>query len=117
MRIPEPMIKIFGIFLLSDVLNLGMTSDVTLITIESTDCALCSCIADINMDGKNEILIGTYDQELLIFTLRDNVWKLTNKKQFDAPIYSIAYVDLTGDGVKELIVMTQQGVHVLQVKY
>ncbi|XP_043276595.1 KICSTOR complex protein kaptin-like isoform X2 [Venturia canescens] len=103
-----------GTVVFTDVLNLGMTSDVTLIKIESTDCVLCSCIADINMDGKNEILLGTYDQELIIFTLRGNIWELTNRKQFDAPIYSIAYVDLTGDGVKELIVMTQQGVHIMQ---
>ena len=103
-----------GSVVFTDVLRLGMTADVPLIGSEAVNCMLCSCIADINMDGENEILLGTYNQEVMIFSLRGNEWELTKKKQFDAAIHSIVYADLTGDGVKELIVLTQHGVHIMQ---
>lgn len=80
-----------------------------------SDCILCSCIADVNMDGKNEILLGTYKQEVLIFSYRDNEWKMIDKKLFDAPIHSICYIDLVGDGVKMLVILTQKSVHIMQV--
>lgn len=82
---------------------------------ESSDCILCCCVADINMDGLNEILLGTYGQEILIFSLINNTWELSARKLFDAPVHSISYMDITNDGIKELIVLTQRGVHILQV--
>ena len=103
-------------FIFRDILNQQMNSDVTLGGNESTtDCILCSCIADINMDGRNEILLGTYKQEVLIFASIDNTWKMIDKKLFDAPVHSISYLDLAGDGVKVLVVLTQRSVHIMQV--
>lgn len=93
-----------------------MDSDVTLSGNElTTDCILCSCIADINMDGRNEILLGTYKQEVLIFANMGESWKLIDKKLFDAPVHSMSYIDLAGDGVKVLVVLTQRSVHIMQV--
>lgn len=92
-----------------------MKQDVILSGSESTDCILCCCIADINMDGQNEILLGTYNQEVLIYSLVNDMWELTSRKLFDAPVHSISYMDITNDGLKELIVLTQRGVHILQV--
>ncbi|XP_068979891.1 KICSTOR complex protein kaptin-like isoform X2 [Bombus flavifrons] len=97
-----------------DVLNNGMDEDITLNGSETSDCILCSCIADINMDGQNEILLGTYGQEVLIFCFINNSWELIIRKLFDAPVHSICYMDITNDGMKELIVLTQRGVHILQ---
>ncbi|XP_072767675.1 KICSTOR complex protein kaptin [Anoplolepis gracilipes] len=97
-----------------NILEYGMKQDVILSGSESSDCILCCCIADINMDGQNEILLGTYGQEVLIFVLTDNAWELTARKLFDAPVHSISYMDITNDGIKELIVLTQRGVHILQ---
>lgn len=95
-----------------------MNSDVILGGNELTsDCILCSCIADINMDGKNEILLGTYKQEVLIFAPTNDAWKMIDKKLFDAPVHSIAYLDLAGDGVKVLVVLTQRSVHIMQASY
>jgi KICSTOR complex protein kaptin len=94
-----------------------MKQDVILNGSESSDCILCCCIADINMDGQNEILLGTYGQEVLIFTLLGDMWELATRKLFDAPVHSISYMDITNDGIKELIVLTQRGVHILQVLY
>lgn len=92
-----------------------MERDVKLAGSEFSDCVLCSCIADVNMDGKNEILLGTYNQEVLVYTLVDDTWELAERRLFDAPVHSISYLDLTGDGMKELAVLTQRGVHILQV--
>ncbi|XP_017880140.1 KICSTOR complex protein kaptin-like [Ceratina calcarata] len=97
-----------------DVLNNGMDNDITLTGSETSDCILCSCIADINMDGQNEILLGTYGQEVLIFSFVNDTWELIIRKLFDAPVHSICYMDITNDGMKELIVLTQRGVHILQ---
>ncbi|XP_025162092.1 KICSTOR complex protein kaptin isoform X2 [Harpegnathos saltator] len=97
-----------------DILERGMKQDVILNGSESSDCILCCCIADINMDGQNEILLGTYNQEVLIYTLVNDTWELTVRKLFDAPVHSISYMDITNDGLKELIVLTQRGVHILQ---
>lgn len=98
-----------------DILNNGMNEDIILNGSETSDCILCSCVADINMDGQNEILLGTYGQEVLIFYFINNTWELIIRKLFDAPVYSICYMDITNDGMKELIVLTQRGVHILQV--
>jgi hypothetical protein len=92
-----------------------MKQDVILSGSESSDCVLCCCIADINMDGQNEILLGTYGQEVLIFALINDIWELVTRKLFDAPVHFISYIDITNDGIKELIVLTQRGVHILQV--
>ncbi|XP_015593630.1 KICSTOR complex protein kaptin [Cephus cinctus] len=97
-----------------NILHRGVSEDVTLAGSELSDCVVCSCIADINMDGRNEILLGTYGQEILVYTLNDGNWDLTEKRLFEAPVHSICYMDLTGDGMKELVVLTQRGVHILQ---
>ena len=36
-------------------------------------------------------------------------------KSFAQPLYGIDYIDLTNDGVRELIVASSKGLHVLQV--
>ena len=97
-----------------DILNNGMEDDIRLNGSETSDCILCSCIADIDMDGQNEILLGTYGQEVLIFSFVNSTWELVIRKLFDAPVHSICYMDITNDGIKELIVLTQRGVHILQ---
>lgn len=98
-----------------DILHCGMEKDMILNGSDLSDCILCTCIADINMDGQNEILLGTYGQEVLIFALSGDTWELSVRKLFDAPVHSISYMDITNDGMKELIVLTQRGVHILQV--
>lgn len=118
--VPEPFLNILvvdalnGAVVFHDVLRRGMTADVALIGSESANCVLCSCIADFNMDGQNEILLGTYDQKVIVFSRRGDVWEMTKKIEFDAAVHSISYVDLSGDGMKELVVLTQRGVHIMQ---
>ncbi|RIA89099.1 hypothetical protein C1645_773359 [Glomus cerebriforme] len=83
------------------------------------DSVLCSHIMDIDWDGKNEILIGTYGRELLIYKQNVNsqgmiIYQLLWQRSFTHPIYRITGLDLNEDGIEELIVATQYGVHILQ---
>ncbi|CAG8777706.1 28222_t:CDS:10, partial [Gigaspora margarita] len=83
------------------------------------DSVLCSNIMDVDWDGNNEILVGTYGRELLVYKQdidHHNVltFKLIWQRSFSHPIYQIANLDLNQDGIEELIVATQHGIHILQ---
>jgi hypothetical protein len=43
-------------------------------------------------------------------------WILNSQRSFANPIHSILYLDVTGDGVKEFVILTLRGVHIMQVK-
>ncbi|XP_065200975.1 KICSTOR complex protein kaptin-like isoform X2 [Planococcus citri] len=86
---------------------------------ESTlyDACLCSVIADVDFDGNKEIILGTYGEELLLFKYVDNeTWKMIGQKSIPNPVHKLYYVDLTEDGVSELITVTAKGLHVYQHK-
>lgn len=79
------------------------------------DVVTCSCVADVNMDGCQEILLGTYSQELLVFAFSEcSGWTEVMKLSFSRPLISLVYADITADGVRELCVVTTYGVHVFQ---
>lgn len=42
-------------------------------------------------------------------------WCLEEIKSIVAPILGLKYVDMSGDGVKDLVILSMKGVHVLQV--
>lgn len=44
-------------------------------------------------------------------------WELRGQYKLSNPIHGLQYMDVSGDGVKELIVLTLTGVHILQVRY
>jgi len=50
-----------------DVVESGMSKTHPLPYSNSQDVVLCSCVTDIDFDGENEILIGTYGQVLLAY--------------------------------------------------
>jgi len=82
------------------------------------DCVTCVWVDDITLDGRSTILLGTYGQEVLAYvevkSEEKTEWTLSWQKSVSSPILGIRYADLTGDGVKELIVVTTTGVQVLQ---
>ena len=63
-----------------------------------------------------QVILGTYGQELLVYSFcqETDSWRLDWQRSLAAPILHIKYVDLTGDGVRELVVVTTQGAQVLQ---
>lgn len=41
------------------------------------------------------------------------------QQQFDMrdSVYTICYLDITGDGVNDVVVMSERGIHILKVSY
>jgi len=107
-----------------DIINQGFTNMVTLPDSDDFDCVTCTCIADVDWDGSNEIILGTYGQELLVYkciSLDSTVesacsvdFQLIWRRSFANPLFAIEYLDLTNDGLKELTVASLSGLHVLQ---
>jgi len=79
------------------------------------DCVTCVWVDDVTLDGRSTIMLGTYGQEVLAYVEEKcGEWTLAWQKSVSSPILGIRYADLTGDGVKEVIVITTTGVQVLQ---
>ncbi|XP_069681565.1 KICSTOR complex protein kaptin-like isoform X2 [Periplaneta americana] len=103
-----------------NVMEQGLRNCFPLPDSEHYDAALCSTIADVDMDGRNEIVLGTYGQEVLVYKYQQNEsdkagsWFLRSQRSFANPIHSILYLDVTGDGVKEFVILTLRGVHIMQ---
>lgn len=53
----------------SDVLKNGLDCPVVLQDSDFFDVILCSLVSDIDFDGNNEILLGTYGQQILAYKL------------------------------------------------
>ena len=45
-----------------NIINEGFTNMVTLPDSDDFDCVTCTCIADVDWDGRNEVILGTYGQ-------------------------------------------------------
>lgn len=60
-------------------------------------------------------------QELLCYKFQaaagggDGRFDLQWRQSFKSPLLSIIYLDLTGDGLRELAILTLKGLHILQV--
>lgn len=60
-------------------------------------------------------------QELLCYKFqqalseKDGQFELQWRRSFKSPLLSIIYLDSTGDGLRELAVLTLKGLHILQV--
>ncbi|XP_051776458.1 KICSTOR complex protein kaptin isoform X3 [Erpetoichthys calabaricus] len=106
-----------------DVLTTGLNDQVVLPDSDQYDAVLCSLVTDVDFDGTEEILLGTYGQELLCYKYStdagdlenlDGHFKLAWNRSFQSPLLSLAYLDLTSDGLCELAVLSLKGLHVLQ---
>lgn len=103
-----------------DVQERGLSRPVCLSESDQWDAVLCSLVIDLDFDGQKEVLLGTYGQELLCYKFqpaargRDGEFQLQWRRSFKSPLLSIIYLDLTGDGLREMAVLTLKGLHVLQ---
>lgn len=98
-----------------DILSNGLAKEICLPDSAKFDTVTCCCMADLQLSGRDQIVLGTYGQELLVFSQgEEGGWMLDWQRSLQAPILAIQYADLTGDGAKELIVITTQGAQVLQ---
>ncbi|KAI7868019.1 kaptin-like protein [Spinellus fusiger] len=80
------------------------------------DSVLCSHVMDVDWDGEQEILIGTYGRQVLIYkqVAGTEDYNVLWRRQFAYPIYRMCHLDLNRDGLDELIVTTMYGVHIFQ---
>lgn len=46
---------------------------------------------------------------------KSGTWLLISQRSFANPIHSVLYLDVTGDGVREFVILTLRGIHIMQV--
>lgn len=103
-----------------DVQEHGLAHSMCLTESDQWDAVLSALVIDLDFDGRKEVLLGTYGQELLCYKYQaavsggDGQFQLQWRRSFKSPLLSIIYLDLTGDGMKELAVLTLKGLHILQ---
>ncbi|XP_054902552.1 KICSTOR complex protein kaptin [Poeciliopsis prolifica] len=103
-----------------DVQECGLSRSTCLAGSDQWDAVLCALVIDLDFDGQKEVLLGTYGQELLCYKFRpagrgqDGEFQLQWRRSFKSPLLSVIYLDLTGDGLRELAVLTLKGLHILQ---
>ncbi|XP_056634756.1 KICSTOR complex protein kaptin-like isoform X1 [Diorhabda sublineata] len=98
-----------------DILKYGLSNYSTLPKMESIGIMTCCEVNDIDFDGEKEIIMGTNTQEIILYKKdSNNTWWLEELKLVTAPVLGIKYVDMTGDGVRDLAILSMNGVQVLQ---
>ncbi|KAF5288484.1 hypothetical protein FQA39_LY15413 [Lamprigera yunnana] len=98
-----------------DVLQFGLGKYDCFPRLNMTSVFTSTEIADINFDGTDEILIGTSTHEIIAYEYNETQgWHVLDIRHFATPILGLKYVDITGDGIKEITVLTMKGVVILQ---
>ena len=94
----------------------GLTSSTNLPQSDTHGMTTTVCVADIGLKGQHMLVVGTYGQQLLMYKqVEDGTdWELEWSRSLLAPVLGVRWVDMTGDGLRELVVITGRGVHVLQ---
>ncbi|CAH1777188.1 unnamed protein product [Owenia fusiformis] len=131
------------------ILERGLYDQLVLPESDKYDCVLSTCVADVDFDGNNEILLATYGHKLLAYkfisrklklgqssghhsnqpsdpsvlhahtqkhkpSLTDGDYKMIWQRSFADPLLAVEQVDLLGDGMLELAVLSLRGLHILQ---
>ncbi|XP_027842962.2 KICSTOR complex protein kaptin-like isoform X3 [Aphis gossypii] len=97
-----------------NVLENNLRNAITLTDSNRHQAIVCALITDVNFDSKNEILLGTYGNYILNYVYENNNW--VEQQQFDMrdSVYTICYLDITGEGVNDVVVMSERGIHILK---
>ncbi|XP_060877730.1 KICSTOR complex protein kaptin-like isoform X3 [Metopolophium dirhodum] len=97
-----------------NVLKNDLRNAITLTDSNRHQAIVCALITDVNFDSKNEILLGTYGNYILNYVYENNNW--VEQQQFDMrdPVYTICYLDIVGEGVNDVVVMSERGIHILK---
>ena len=98
-----------------DILGSGLGHSSPLPESDLHDVVTSLCVADVEMRGRHSLLLGTYGQQILCYDLgEDGEWRLAWSRSMSAPVLGVRCEDVTGDGVREVVVITSRGVQVLQ---
>ena len=98
----------------SNILQSGLSDSSPLPESDLHDVVTTICVADLDMKGQNDLILGTYGHQLLSYRHSDQGWNLAWTRSLSAPVLGLRWEDVTGDGVRELVVVTTRGVQVLQ---
>ena len=89
-----------------------LTINYELIVIEmDTILILLFCI--FFCSSKQELLCYKFQEQL--HSGSERLFPMVWRRSFKSPVLSITYSDLTGDGLKELAILTLKGLHIMQV--
>lgn len=109
----------------------GLSDPVVILGTDAEDCITCSCICDIDLDGKNEILLGTFGKMCFIcripidnqptthingLTFIGEIFPVCRVLTLSASAFGILACDLTNDGLDEIIIATTKGLHIYQLE-
>lgn len=99
-----------------DVFNEGLSRIFQLPESKRLDCSVASAINDTNLDGKNELLIGTHGRELLTYQydIKSEEYYMAQISELNHPVYAISILDLTGDVMKDVAILLASGVLIQQ---
>jgi len=99
-----------------DLLSDGLTSSTHLPQSNTHGMTTTVCVADIGLKGQHMLVVGTYGQQLLVYKqVEDGTdWELEWSRSLLAPVLGVRWVDMTGDGLRELVVITSSEIQVLQ---
>ncbi|CAH8431776.1 unnamed protein product [Schistosoma turkestanicum] len=87
----------------------------------------CASVDDFNLDGSNEILLGTFGQRLLYYewessssssnteNIKNGQYILKAQRSLPGPVFCISpALDLIGEGSLSLAILTSRGLHIFQ---
>jgi len=114
-----------------NVLINDLTDPVVISGTDLEDCVTSSCICDIDLDGKNEILLGTFGKSCFICRIPIDNYKTNSINgllfpgetfpvcrvlSLSASAYGMSSCDLTNDGLDEILIATTKGLHIYQLE-
>ncbi|KAK3855797.1 hypothetical protein Pcinc_037826 [Petrolisthes cinctipes] len=99
----------------------GMCEAYELPESDSSDVVSCCITCDMDQDGENEIIIGTYEKSVVIYKRKRGVpacepqrWEVYHRIKVPCAVLALECCDVIGDGTHQLIVMTSTGTHIFQ---
>ena len=97
----------------------------------SHDVIVCTCFADIvcsssnvlrlalmlpqTLDGHAELLLGTFDGSVLVYSAETSAAPFYRFNAV-APVFGVHVVELAHEGVRDIVIVTTRGYHVVQVR-
>ena len=97
----------------------GFTIGSALTDSSKYDSVLSTCVTDLDGDGRNEIIIGTYGHMLLVYKQNASSpdtgdFQLVFQHRMAQPIYALFCCDIVGDGLPRLLAVTFSAVVIFQ---
>jgi hypothetical protein len=82
----------------------------------NSDCILCCLMSDIDVDGRIELLLGTYGQNLLLYNYDQDTFNLKYERKMAYPLYGLYDLGYYRDGLPDICVVSLKGMHHLTLK-